>query len=36
MEWIIGLIAYAAAVTFILSFMMGASLREKEWHDDSR
>ena len=31
MEWIIGLGAYAVAVTLILAFMMGASRKEKEW-----
>jgi hypothetical protein len=30
MEWIIGFILYAGLTTFILAFMMGASIKDKE------
>lgn len=34
MEWIVGFVVYIGLTGLILAFMMGASIKDKEWHNE--
>jgi len=36
MEIIIGLVLYSLSVASIIAFMMGASRKEKQWHENHK
>lgn len=34
MEWIVGFILYIGLTSLTIAFMMGASQKDKEWHNE--